>query len=529
MTHKSISMSLLLAIALGFSACGGGGTGSTSVEPKGDETVDKTAPVFASNVANAYIVEENSARDVATISVTDDSAVTFSLEGVDKDYFELAETKVRSVYETTLRFKQTPDYEAQSSYTVTVVATDSAGNRSEKTISIVLQDQPFAFDTTGNLGSVVEGQIATLSLATVEAKGSISFTLTGSNAFSIEGNQLKFTAPAHINGEDNVYRAVVKASDGDKTIELPVIATVILNGSQPEPKVHRVKTRKDIDEFEYTQYAYVYDADGYLISVTKTGTDYPTPETTTFVYSQDHKIMKGYTDAKRGSKLKSIRVFEDKKTSKSKFAASIDLRLSMDEQIDYMTYKYDTAALKNNRHLTMYVHGLEIGQRKAELYVYNNRDQLSRILKGKFTISSEAVAVLSDTELQTNIAPAGGYPSSDTKLSKAQLNSLNQGTLPVSISYETTYEYNGNDKLVKRNYFGYAEPDKKSDDIKVNYYTNGVIKEIKTTGVSIKYNTASLLDSINNVKYSYIKHNSETNVTVKNGDKMLTTYIFEEE
>lgn len=528
MTHKSISMSLLLAIALGFSACGGGGTGSTSVEPKG-ETVDKAAPVFASNVVNAYIVEENSARDIATISVTDESAVTFSLEGADKDYFELADTKVRSVYETTLRFKQTPDYEAQSSYTVTVVAVDDVGNRSEKTISIVLQDQPFAFDTTGNLGSVVENQTVTLPLTTVEAKGSVHFTLTGSNAFLIDGNQLKFKAPMHINGEENVYRAVVKASDGDKIIELPVVATVILNGSQPEPKVHHVKTRRDIDGVEYTQYTYSYDADGYLVSVTKTGTDYPTPETTTFVYSQDHKIMKGYTDARRGSKLKSIRVFEDKKTSKSKFAASIDLRLSMDEQVNYMTYKYDTAALKNNRHLTMYVHGLEIGQRKAELYVYNDRDQLSRILKGKFTISSEAFAALSDTELQTNIAPASGYPSSDTKLSNAQLNSLSQGTLPVSISYETTFEYDGNHKLVKRNYFGYAEPDKKSDDITVNYYTNGVIKEIKTNGVSIKYNTESLLDSINSVKYSYIKHNSETNVTVKDGDKMLTTYIFEEE
>jgi ABC-type glycerol-3-phosphate transport system substrate-binding protein len=98
MTTKSITLSLLLAIALGMSACGGGGNSTPQVNPKGGEnnqTVDTAAPEFSQTLATEYSLEEENSLEVATIRVSDEGTVTFSLDGEDKDYFELANTRVR--------------------------------------------------------------------------------------------------------------------------------------------------------------------------------------------------------------------------------------------------------------------------------------------------------------------------------------------------------------------------------------------------------------------------------------------------
>jgi hypothetical protein len=235
--------------------------------------------------------------------------------------------------------------------------------------------------------------------------------------------------------------------------------------------------------------------------------------------------MRGYVSP---GGLESIRVFEDKKTNKNKFAASLELRLSADNYVNYMTYEKDTAALQNNRHLVKYIYGLNWNQTTAEVYVYNDNDTLSRIMKGNYTIDSETIKGMTDAQLHIANSPSGGFPSGSTKLTSAQLASINSGTMPFEVNQETTYVYSG-DTLTGRKFFGYKSEETHSDNIAVSYYNSGVLKEIKSSGVDVKYNTDGLLDKVNNYEYDYSTNGKRVTVDVLNNGQKITTYIFEEE
>ena len=532
MLNKRITVSSLLAIALAFSGCGGGGNTTSKVGEKGDAATDNVAPVFAENSVFTKSIDEGRGVDVATYFVSDDNPVTFTLGGEDAKHFILNSIIDGSDYQVALKFKTVPDYENKTSYNVTLTATDEYNNSTSKDITVNVIDQPFAFDIAGNMGTVIGGSTKTLSLVTKEAKSNVTYQLIGDPNFRIDGDQLVFTAPAYKEVGNNIYIGIVKASDGiSDDIELTVKATVVKDANtKPEPKNFLLKSRRDIDtslDFQpYTDHTYTYDSNGYLIEIVKSGTNIVS-EKTTFEYSDDHRIMRGYQEP--GHVLKSIRVFADKKTENTKVIADIDMRLSEDQYVNYMAYIQDTAALKNNRHLVKHIHGLEFFQRKVELYVYNNNDQLSRVLTGSYKkVSYESLIAMTDAQLKSPNIPSGGFPSGDVKLSTAQLNSLNSGTLPVHISHETTYVYDNN-TLSGRRFFGYAGQKEFSDNVNVTYFANGVIKSIESNGVVIEYDTDSLLDKVTGYDYSYTINNNKATVTVTHNGKTVTTYIFEEE
>uniref|UniRef100_UPI001CFDE56B putative Ig domain-containing protein n=1 Tax=Stutzerimonas stutzeri TaxID=316 RepID=UPI001CFDE56B len=103
--------------------------------------LDEVAPTFTS-AATADAIDENTpaAQVVYTATVTDDGDisegdVTFTLkEGLDADSFTIDE----ETGEVTLT--DSPDYETQSSYSFTVVATDAAGNSQEQTVTLAIND-----------------------------------------------------------------------------------------------------------------------------------------------------------------------------------------------------------------------------------------------------------------------------------------------------------------------------------------------------------------------------------------------------
>ena len=236
--------------------------------------------------------------------------------------------------------------------------------------------------------------------------------------------------------------------------------------------------------------------------------------------------MKGYNES---GTVESIRVFEDKNKEKNKFAATIiNSRLSVGEYVNYLREISDTASFNNNRHLTKYIYGLDMGQTKAELYVYNSDDTLSRELTGSYSINSNAITALSDTELHTLNALSGSFPSADSRLNAVQLNSLNSGTMPFEVSQETTYLYSSA-SLTGRKYFAYSNVEEESLDVTVSYYANNVIRKIESEGISIEYNTDSLLKKVNNYDYVYTVNGTSVTVTVTNAGQPVATYNFEEE
>ena len=101
--------------------------------------VDVQSPEFTSG-ATATAIDENSARFQVVYSPTasDNSgdSVTFALRTLnDWENFELER------YPTTMViFKLSPDFEAQSSYSFTVVAIDAAGNEAEQAVTLAINN-----------------------------------------------------------------------------------------------------------------------------------------------------------------------------------------------------------------------------------------------------------------------------------------------------------------------------------------------------------------------------------------------------
>ena len=150
--------------------------------------LDDTAPTITSGSADNDI-DENAGSTVIYAATADDSAdvsggVTFSLaEGHDAALSIDAETGM-------VIFTGAADHEAQSSYSYTVVATDAAGNSSEQTLTLNVNDLDDADPTVtsgGDAGSIDEnsgaGQVIYTATAddSADISGGVTFSLSNAS------------------------------------------------------------------------------------------------------------------------------------------------------------------------------------------------------------------------------------------------------------------------------------------------------------------------------------------------------------
>lgn len=201
-----LSVGTLAAIAAGVAAVakssseesdtdGGGGTFD------GDAgTQDTTAPSITSG-ATATAIDENSGANqvVYTATATDAGTVTYSLKSTGDHAAFTIDANTGAVSLTA-----NPDYEAKSGYTFTVVATDAAGNISEKAVSLGINDLADT-DANGNImaGPVIDDLLITL----YKADGSV----LGSGIVNAADGSYRIDIPG---GYVGPITAVV-ASDGD--------------------------------------------------------------------------------------------------------------------------------------------------------------------------------------------------------------------------------------------------------------------------------------------------------------------------
>ena len=124
------------ALLGGLGALGGGGGGGGGDSGGGGSTADTTAPRFTSGTT-ATAIEENSGAGqvVYTATATDASTVTYSLKGTNDDSMFSINSSTGAVTLTV-----NPDYETKSSYSFTVVATDTSGNISERAVALSIND-----------------------------------------------------------------------------------------------------------------------------------------------------------------------------------------------------------------------------------------------------------------------------------------------------------------------------------------------------------------------------------------------------
>eukprot|EP01034_Spumella_vulgaris_P027708 gene27708-34471_t len=201
--------------------------------------IDISAPTFAStgtdvataqneNIATSVIVYDANATDTG-------SAVSYSLSGTDASAFNIN----ASTGEVTL--KASPNYEAKTSYSFSVVATDLAGNTTTKpvTLAVTNVDEVAPSITSAATATVAENTAATSVVYTATATDtdynpqgalSISYSLTGTDAslLTIDSStgQVKLNAAANYETKTsysfNVLATDAKGNAGSKAVSLNV-------------------------------------------------------------------------------------------------------------------------------------------------------------------------------------------------------------------------------------------------------------------------------------------------------------------
>ncbi|MBU2884598.1 cadherin repeat domain-containing protein, partial [Gilvimarinus agarilyticus] len=113
--------------------------------PSGDTTthnvapmIDTYAPTFTSEpVADNLAENSGAAQTVFTAAATDASIISYSIKQSDDDDSALFSINAQT---GDLTLTHNPDHEAQASYQLTIIATDSAGNSSEQTLTLNVDD-----------------------------------------------------------------------------------------------------------------------------------------------------------------------------------------------------------------------------------------------------------------------------------------------------------------------------------------------------------------------------------------------------
>ena len=206
-------------------------------------TTDRTGPLLSTTTellsnANGPLLKENSNAGqviyTATAADIDGNGVTWSLAGADKSLFTVSSDGV-------VTLNGNPDYETKPSYNFTLVGTDSAGNFSEKALTLDIQNVDEVAPTFGtatvsvaeiNAGSGANQLVYDANATDTDGTGVVTYTIGGrdANRFSIEPNTGKvYLIENPTPSADEVLEYTVTATDptGNKTTTSPVLSLAI--------------------------------------------------------------------------------------------------------------------------------------------------------------------------------------------------------------------------------------------------------------------------------------------------------------
>jgi hypothetical protein len=212
-----------------------------AIDAAGNESVrtssivmDSTAPTIADATPST---PENSGADKIVYKATssDTSAVTYSLkEGADASSLSI------NARTGEVKLLVNPDFEVKPSYSFTVVATDAAGNFSEKAVALNVTDvneAPTRVELNGATTSIIENtltssaiKVSNITIAD-DAMGSNSVTLSGADAayFELGDRALYLKAGTSLDFETkNKYDVTVNVADTTVAGSTPVSANYSL-------------------------------------------------------------------------------------------------------------------------------------------------------------------------------------------------------------------------------------------------------------------------------------------------------------
>ena len=214
-------------------------------------------------------VNENAAADApvgdpVAAEDEDGDTLTYSMSGADADSFGINEdTGQISVADGTAL-----DYETQTSYSVSVEATDPSGESDSVDVVIMVNDvdEPPSFTVDDTALEYAENGTASITMfnATDPEGGDVGWALSGddSDLFSIDGGALSFNDSPDFESAadeniDNVYNLTIGASDAegnltevDVTVTVTNVdeaGTVTLSSLEPEEGVRITASLADPD------------------------------------------------------------------------------------------------------------------------------------------------------------------------------------------------------------------------------------------------------------------------------------------
>ena len=180
------------------------------------------APTITS--ANSFSVNENqSSAFTITSSDIDGDSITYSLTGTDAGYFNVNSSGV-------VTFKQTPNYEAKSSYSIVANASDSLNTTTQDvTVTIINQNDN---DPVINVSSTVtanENQTSALDInATDVDNDTLTYSLTGQDAtsFSVSTDGIVTFKVAPDYETKTSYDITVNVNDGIYTATKNILLNI---------------------------------------------------------------------------------------------------------------------------------------------------------------------------------------------------------------------------------------------------------------------------------------------------------------
>lgn len=219
-------------------------------------TVDRSAPLISTTTSlllsgGVPALKENSGANqlIYTASAADLSAVSWSLDGPDAAAFAINQAT------GALTLIGNPDYEVRAtsnySYSVTLVATDAAGNSSSKALSLKIQNvdevAPVFSSPATSLSTIVEGSganqlIYDASASDSDGNGLFSFSLAGTDAtaFRIEpdtGKVYLIADPDFASQSSYSFSVVATDSAGNSSSQVLNLTVIDVDNEAPNTPV----------------------------------------------------------------------------------------------------------------------------------------------------------------------------------------------------------------------------------------------------------------------------------------------------
>jgi serralysin len=266
---------------------------------QGDKTssADVTVTIEAVNdapsvdIASTIQVAENQTA-VTTVSVSDvdEDELTLTLGGTDADSFNLSDENV-------LTFKEAPDYETKTSYSITLTLTDGTQTvPKDITIAITNVNDVAPEFTSDATFSIEENKISVGTVTATDSEGdNVSFSISGSELVITAEGVLTFVSASDYETKSE-YTATVTASDGVNETTQDISITIInVNDNFP---LFSSSTTFSADENQTavgTVTATDADGDGITFTISGTELEITSAGVLTFVSAPDYETKSEYT------------------------------------------------------------------------------------------------------------------------------------------------------------------------------------------------------------------------------------------